>query len=227
MEAFYWEPDGVTLQVRFCEGGAARRAPLLSIRIITYGSGIAPCGISMTCHRHSFPDVVRSRRDTNLHGINGFHCLGVRNDPKIELTPDRSERPMHALPICPLPYDQEAARSWLNRVGEVYGLNAERLISVLGLVPFQSGSVSRLSRPVETRRAAQACHDAQGDHRRQHRGTFHRRAVVGVQNNLTRFDLLALTQILQQLTRVGAVFFGKHLGGDDLAAENIDVQIHM
>lgn len=57
---------------------------------------------------------------------------------------------MHPLPICPRPYDQEAARSWLNRVGEVYGLNAERLVGVLGLVPFQSGSTSRLSRPVET-----------------------------------------------------------------------------
>lgn len=57
---------------------------------------------------------------------------------------------MHILPICPRPYEQEAARSWLGRVGDIYGLNAERLVGILGLVPFQPGSRCRLTRPVET-----------------------------------------------------------------------------
>jgi hypothetical protein len=56
---------------------------------------------------------------------------------------------MHALPICPRPYPQEAAHSWLTRVGRVYSLNAERLIGILGLVPFQPGSRRYISLPVE------------------------------------------------------------------------------
>ena len=42
---------------------------------------------------------------------------------------------------------------------------------------------------VADRRATQTCHDAECDHRRQHRGALHRAAVVGVQNNLARLDL--------------------------------------
>ena len=53
------------------------------------------------------------------------------------------------MPICPRPYEQEAAFSWLSRVGDVYGLNAERLVGSLGLVPFRPRSGSRLMQPVE------------------------------------------------------------------------------
>ena len=56
---------------------------------------------------------------------------------------------MHVLPICPRPYPQEAARSWLTRVGRVYELNPERLVGILGLVPFEPGSRRFLVRPVE------------------------------------------------------------------------------
>jgi hypothetical protein len=56
---------------------------------------------------------------------------------------------MHVLPICPRPYPQEAARSWLTRVASVYALNAERLVGILGLVPFASHSRRFLAQPVE------------------------------------------------------------------------------
>lgn len=56
---------------------------------------------------------------------------------------------MHVLPICPRPYPQEAARSWLTRVAREYALNAERLVGILGLVPFASHSRRFLARPVE------------------------------------------------------------------------------
>jgi TniQ len=56
---------------------------------------------------------------------------------------------MHVLPICPRPYSQEAARSWLTRVGRVYALNPERLVGILGLVPFEPGSRRYLAQPVE------------------------------------------------------------------------------
>ena len=58
--------------------------------------------------------------------------------------------PVHVLPICPRPYPQEAARSWLTRVGRVYALNPERLVGILGLVPFQAGSRRDIARPVES-----------------------------------------------------------------------------
>jgi TniQ len=56
---------------------------------------------------------------------------------------------VHILPICPRPYPREAARSWLTRVASVYALNAERLVGILGLVPFASHSRRFLAQPVE------------------------------------------------------------------------------
>jgi hypothetical protein len=56
---------------------------------------------------------------------------------------------MHALPVCPRPYESEAARSWLSRVGQVYGLKAERLIEALGLAVFKSDYKQRISPSVE------------------------------------------------------------------------------
>jgi hypothetical protein len=56
---------------------------------------------------------------------------------------------VHVLPICPRPHPQEAARSWLTRVGRVYALNPERLVGILGLVPFEPGSRRYLAQPVE------------------------------------------------------------------------------
>lgn len=44
---------------------------------------------------------------------------------------------MHPLPVCPRPFAAEAARSWLSRVGQVYGLKAERLVEALGLAAFR------------------------------------------------------------------------------------------
>ncbi len=48
--------------------------------------------------------------------------------------------PVNVLPICPRPYQKEAAHSWLTRVARVYNLNPERLVGILGLVPFEPGS---------------------------------------------------------------------------------------
>jgi hypothetical protein len=56
---------------------------------------------------------------------------------------------VHVLPICPRPYPREAARSWLTRVAGVYELNAERLVGLLGLVPFARNSRRFLAQPVE------------------------------------------------------------------------------
>jgi hypothetical protein len=56
---------------------------------------------------------------------------------------------VHVLPICPRPYQKEAARSWLARVARVYDLNPERLVGILGLVPFEPGSRRYLAQPVE------------------------------------------------------------------------------
>jgi TniQ len=56
---------------------------------------------------------------------------------------------VHVLPICPRPYPREAARSWLTRVATVCALNAERLVGILGLVPFASHSRRFLAQPVE------------------------------------------------------------------------------
>jgi hypothetical protein len=63
--------------------------------------------------------------------------------------PERSAPPVHVLPICPRPYSQESARSWLTRVGRVYALNPERLVGILGLVPFEPGSRRYLAQPIE------------------------------------------------------------------------------
>jgi hypothetical protein len=65
------------------------------------------------------------------------------------LPPDRSAFAVHVLPICPRPYDKEAAHSWLTRIGRVYALNAERLVGILGLVPFEVGSRRNIALPVE------------------------------------------------------------------------------
>jgi hypothetical protein len=65
------------------------------------------------------------------------------------LPPERPASAVHVLPICPRPYPQEAARSWLTRVGRVYALNPERLVGILGLVPFEAGSRRYLVQPVE------------------------------------------------------------------------------
>lgn len=51
---------------------------------------------------------------------------------------------------------------------------------------------------------------------------YHWRAVVGVRDELTRFDFLAPTQILQNIACADTVFLGKDLRSDDLAAEKID-----
>jgi hypothetical protein len=56
---------------------------------------------------------------------------------------------VHVLPICPRPYQKEAARSWLTRLAKVYDLNPERLVGILGLVPFEPGSRRHLAQPVE------------------------------------------------------------------------------
>lgn len=63
--------------------------------------------------------------------------------------PEHPAFAVHVLPICPRPYEQEAARSWLARVGRVYALNPERLVGILGLVPFEPGSRRHLAQPVE------------------------------------------------------------------------------
>jgi hypothetical protein len=57
--------------------------------------------------------------------------------------------PVNVLPICPRPYQKEAAHSWLTRVARVYNLNPERLVGILGLVPFEPGSRRYLAQPVE------------------------------------------------------------------------------
>src|SRR5277367_3721904 len=63
--------------------------------------------------------------------------------------PEAPVHSVHVLPICPRPYPQEAARSWLTRVGRVYALNPERLVGILGLVPFRAGSRREIALPVE------------------------------------------------------------------------------
>jgi hypothetical protein len=65
------------------------------------------------------------------------------------LPPEISAFTMYVLPICPRPYDHEAAHSWLTRIGRVYALNAERLVGILGLVPFEAGSRRNIALPVE------------------------------------------------------------------------------
>jgi hypothetical protein len=65
------------------------------------------------------------------------------------LPPEASAFTVHVLPICPRPYQQEAAHSWLARVGRVYALDPARLVGILGLVPFKPGSRRYISRPVE------------------------------------------------------------------------------
>jgi hypothetical protein len=66
----------------------------------------------------------------------------MRSPGAPRLPPERPAFPVQVLPICPRPYPQEAARSWLTRVGRVYALNPERLVGILGLVPFEPGSSS-------------------------------------------------------------------------------------
>jgi len=73
----------------------------------------------------------------------------MRSAAAPQLPPEHPAFPVHVLPICPRPYPQEAARSWLTRVGRVYALNPERLVGILGLVPFEPGSRRYLAQPVE------------------------------------------------------------------------------
>src|SRR5258708_12076429 len=43
----------------------------------------------------------------------------------------RPDNETYALPYCPRPRREEAGHSWLTRVAQVYGLNADRLLGQL------------------------------------------------------------------------------------------------
>jgi integrase len=64
-------------------------------------------------------------RRCGLPQLLSFFPQSTRSVAAQRLPPERPTSPVHVLPICPRPYQQEAARSRLTRVGRVYALNTD------------------------------------------------------------------------------------------------------